>query len=238
MSTSSCGSLGPQPSVKYPLTFPAVQRDEPEEKHPVTKEQIAVHIGGERPCVAGAQAYYPEALYYSVRNLVFKLAAKYQVTCPRSEVEDMAQDCWVRIVTKLHTYNPKWRFTTWVYKVCSSVLNKSYQKSRRHAVHLVEMPDGLDEERVLDEADGGAVVRDFRDSIDLRGIIRELKHLHPDKAEMVDAIFMHEPGVLNSDVVYRRAATRCGSTASKVSRFVREEVRPFFTERLGDQLNV
>lgn len=239
MSTPSRGDSGPQPTtVKYPFTFPVVERDEPEERFPATKEHIAVHIGQERPCVTVAQTHYPEALYNSVRNLVFKLAAKYQVTCPRSEAEDMAQDCWVRIVKKLHTYKPKWRFTTWVYKVCSSVLNKNYQRSRRRAAYFAEMPEGLDDERSFEEDDGGVGLRDFRDSIDLKGIIRELKELHPERAEMVDAIFQHESGVLNSDIVYRRAASRCGSTASKVSRFFREEVRPFFIERLGEQLNV
>ena len=230
MSTSTRGDSGPR--QKFPVTFrQPIRYEEPTPKRPVSKEMMAEHLGQERPCITVAQTYYADGLYKSVSNLVFKLAVKYHPTCPRSEVGDMAQDCWVRIVKKLHLYRMNRScFTTWVYKVCSSVLNKSYKRSKKRASRYVEMPDGLDENRTQEEAALG----DFRNTIDLKGIIRKLKVLYPERKSMIDAIFVSRDGLYNSDVVYRSAAVSCGSTAAKVSRFFKEKVRPFFIDQFKE----
>ena len=217
--------------------FPVITRDEPKTKCPVTQEYLATFIGQNRPCVTLAHTFFPEALHASVTNLIFKLAAKYHVTCSKSEVEDLAQDCWLRIIKKLHTYKAdKAKFTTWVYHVCGSVLNKKYQKARKVARWIAEAPEGVHEDRISrDDATTVAANSDFRDTIE------EMKEMYPTKSAMIEALFWDPDGdgegsrVLNHKFVYRRAAQQCGSTAASVSKFFKECVRPFFSERFAGE---
>lgn len=229
MSTLRCGELASsRTSKKFPVTSSG--REESKRKKPVTQEIIATHLGRQLPCIATAHTHYEQALYDCVKHLVAKQAKCYSVTCPNWEVADMIQDCWHRIVKKLHTYKPPDRggskFTTWVVKVSNSVLNKGYRKGQKRQDRFVEMPDGLDENRVSEEDSTDDAERsDFMDTI------IQLKEAHPEKADLIDAIFMDSDGHLNPSIVYKRAADTCGMKAPQVSRFFKEVVRPFFINR-------
>ena len=238
MSSPTLGLQRP-PSTKCPVPYPV----ELACKCPVTQEVMAMHVGAqvgahlngrEPPPSTKTQELYLGLLQDSVANLVFKRAAAYGSSCPCNEVEDMAQNCWERIMKKIHTYNAKRaKFTTWVYAVCGSVLNKDYQRNQRYAARFIQMPQGLDENRIArDDSTSSASFNDFYDTIE------QLKTKYPDKVGMINAIFVNKEGALNDKIVYRRAAMQCGVSAAKVSEFFRTVVRPFFIERFeGEAYN-
>jgi RNA polymerase sigma factor (sigma-70 family) len=214
---------------KHPVRF-----DEPVQKCPVTKEEIAMHIGRGLPCVNLAQQQFLGVLHDSVSNLVYKLAVKYAPTCPHADIEDMVNDCWYRILYRLCTYDSKKsKFTTWCWRVCASVLNKGYWRGKRYSSHMTELKDGLDEERLADEN-----TRSRADRVDVRAAIADLLLAHPDKRDIIEAMFIDADGDLNTNIVFRDVAERSGSTSTKVSRFYRKVVQPFFIERFkgeGDE---
>jgi DNA-directed RNA polymerase specialized sigma24 family protein len=54
------------------------------------------------------------------------------------------QDCWYRILDKIHTYSSKKsKFTTWSYHVCRSVLSRTYRKSLKYSERYVELDQTL-----------------------------------------------------------------------------------------------
>lgn len=201
-------------------------------RFPVTKEDIAMHLGQGLPCVTLAQHHYYDILHESVKRLVKKLAIAYEKTCTKSEVEDLEQDCWYRIMLKLHLYKShKSKFTTWCWRVCQSVLNRTYRRSEKYDNLHTEMPDGLDENRAgAEDSRSKAVCRD------VRATIVDLSLAYPHEKSIIDAMFSDSDGDLNTKIVYREVAERSGVSAAKVSRFFKESVQPFFQNRFkGDR---
>lgn len=205
---------------------------EPPKKIAVTREEMAMHIGQCRENILPCHIHYMDALYASIEKLVFKQAAKYSQTCYKGETEDLAQDCWFRIMEKIHLYNSsKSKFSTWVVTVSNSVLNKLYRKGQKKKSRFVEIEEegGLDENRTSDDdSTSGAWSADFLDAIN------DLKKEYPDKVQMINGIFMDESGNYNDKVVYNRAARASGASAAKISNFFKEVVRPFFYNRFAE----
>lgn len=206
------------PSRKYPVI-------EHPPKCPVTQDQIAYHLGQQLPLTLPAHQHYPDILYESVCNLVYKLAHTYQCSFPRSDIDDLAQDCWYRIVRKLHLYNPQYSFTTWCNHVCRSVLNKKYRKQSAKNSKLSRT--SFDEVKQMigkKDSKSASHAHDFWDAVE------RMKCKHPNRAHIIDAIFMDSTGAPNHDIVYRRAAEQCGESSSCVSYVFRTVIRPFFQQ--------
>ena len=232
-------ALGVQCSVRYPVTiqkFPVTQSRYPVEdvprKFPVTQEHMAVHLGLKRANTLPVHEVFPDSFYENVSNLVFKMARKYVDTCYGATVEDLAQDCWYRIVFKLHTFNPaKAMFTTWCWKVCSSVLNKGYQRTKKRTSHLAEMPDGLDENRIPDENTKCPTL-----SFEMRKAISDLRDLYPDDSEILTHMFgdIGPDGALEHTINLSGTAKASGVSLQRVTRFYHDVVKPFFIERFKE----
>jgi len=115
MGYPSTGAKCPVVSSRFPVEdsrFP-VTEDLPK-KYPVSQGHMAEHLGSNLPCTTPAQAVFLDTLYDSVSGLVYTLCHKYVDTCHHDEVSDLSQKCFVRIITKLHTYRQhKAGFTTW-----------------------------------------------------------------------------------------------------------------------------
>ncbi len=73
---------------------------------------------------------------------VFRLVSRY--TRDRSEAEDLAQDVFVKVFHKLHTFQQDSAFFTWVYRIAVNTANDhATRKSRRH-MRLVDDDSALD----------------------------------------------------------------------------------------------
>lgn len=195
-------------------------------KRPVTQDGMAAFIGSNQPHTLLVHECFVDELYNSVCKLIYKNVQQRLYSCS-SDMEDMAQDCWVRVLKKLHLYDPKRAaFTTFVSCVCASVLNKGYRKSQKHASRYVEMPEGLNESRVSNDC-----VADSTLSSDIKGVVRDLKMMHPDHYDVLVAMFGKENEVLPVDINLSSIAKKTGIRTSKVSKFYHKVVRPFFVER-------
>jgi len=70
-------------------------------------------------------------LYDSIYKMVFSIAGKY-VTNSNDDIEDLANDCMLKIVRCLGSFDlNKGKLTTWCWRVCTSVLNKKYRKDEK-----------------------------------------------------------------------------------------------------------
>ncbi len=59
------------------------------------------------------------------QSLVFRLA--FRLLCNEDEARDMVQETFVKVWLSLRTYNYRYRFTTWLYKIATNV---SYDRLR------------------------------------------------------------------------------------------------------------
>ena len=201
---------------------------------PVTQEVIAYHLGQNLPCESIVHDYYPDALYDSVNRLVYQVARKYAVTIPNQSVDDLAQECWRRIIFKLHLFDPeKAKFTTWCYRVSSGVLCKLYHKERKRADRFVSLPDGFDEERIIpDDVEENVLCANIKE------IVIELMEFHPYYEDVLVALFgnPHEDKFTPMRLDFEDASEVTGMSVPKIRRFYKTIVYPHLKEKLGRAL--
>ena len=59
------------------------------------------------------------------------------MACNEAEAEDLAQEVFLRVFRTRDRYEPRARFSTWLYRIASNVsLNSLRSRSRRHTVIL------------------------------------------------------------------------------------------------------
>jgi RNA polymerase sigma factor (sigma-70 family) len=205
---------------KYPLTT----HSEFVKKYPATQEALAMKLGQDGDLLSlTMRNLCLEALYECVCNLVYKQAIRYSPTCPHLDVADMVQECWHRIIRKLHLYKQeKAKFTTWVVKVAMSVLSKIYRKGIKLSERYTEITEGEHERCSDDKATESVWRSDFKQAIEL------LKAEYPDKSNIVQSLFYDEDGDLRSRMVFKTTAEECGISAQKVSDFYHQVVKLFF----------
>jgi len=220
-------------SVRYPVIarkYPVTECRFPVEdcRYPVSKEDMAVFLGSGLPCVTLAQCQYCDVLHDSVMLLVFNIARKYK-TFHGVGIEDLSQDCWYRILRKLHLYDPtRSSFTTWCSKVCFSVLNKGYERNKLRSHRFVSFPDGLDESRISENPS-----HSFMLGHDIRQTVTELMSMYPSYKHVLIEMFGDiENGMpMPSRINIRSISKRSGSPKGLVSRFYRDVVQPYFIKR-------
>ena len=232
MNTPLCGvEERPPPKTPYVSESTPSDHDTEIKRCPVSKDQIAMYLGQGMPCLTAAHKAFPEVLYESVHKLVRKLAIQYSVTC-RDDKEDLMQDCWCRIIFKLHLFKAhKGNFTTWCWRVCTSVLDRKYNRESKKEDIMVEMPEGLDDNRVGKEDSRTSAI-----SIDLRNAIDDLVAENPKDRHIIEAIFMDSDGDLKSKIVYSQIGREIGVKAAQVSRVHKNIVKPFFYKRFKGEI--
>lgn len=60
----------------------------------------------------------------------------------RYEAEELAQEAFIRAYCALHSYNPAYKFSTWLYKIATNLCLNYFKKQKR----LVQVDDYQDEE--------------------------------------------------------------------------------------------
>jgi DNA-directed RNA polymerase specialized sigma24 family protein len=210
----------PVETVRFPVS------DTP--RYPVSKEYMATFVGLGKTPSNQMEGYFLEELHASVSAMVHGLVFKYVSTCQWGESTDMVQDCWVRILEKLHLYKrDRAQFTTWIYHVCSSVLNRYYRKGRKYRERYVEM-----DETIRDSQVSQVEVSSMEKGSDVRMAIRELLEENQDHRGIILALFgSPDADRLAVDVDCGRAALACGLEKSQVVDFYEDVVRPFFVQR-------
>ena len=74
----------------------------------------------------------------------------------RNEAEDLAQEVFVKVFRKLHTFQQDSSFYTWVYRIAVNTSTDHLSRHKRRRLHLVEDTGTLDNGDRIEGADGAA----------------------------------------------------------------------------------
>jgi RNA polymerase sigma-70 factor (ECF subfamily) len=113
------------------------------------------------------------AIYRAFEVPVRTLARR--IVVPRAAADDVAQDVFVDVITRLHQYDARGSFAGWVRSIavsrCLMHLRSPWQRSRRWLEGATHALEGLQDER---QRAAGGETADGADAIDLE---RALAHL-------------------------------------------------------------
>ncbi len=197
---------------------------------PVTKEfmatSLAAEMKGDSP-PHPAKEHFREALYESIVRLVGDLSHRYSFTCV-DNTDDLMQDCMLRVWKKLENYDSsKGKFSTWVWYVCKSVLNRKYSKSKKY--RSVFVPQGENVSAPEREHHYGDIL-----AHEFAGAVRELAQRFPEKGAFIYEVFgnPNTPGYIPPRLVrIAESARNIGMRRSEATSFYTRVVRPFMRDR-------
>ena len=86
------------------------------------------------------------------QDRMFRVLSRF--TRDRMETEDLAQEVFVKVFRKLHTFQQDSSFYTWVYRIAVNTATDHLARRKRQRLHLVEDPAHL--ERGNEGIDGAA----------------------------------------------------------------------------------
>lgn len=103
--------------------------------HQKTDEQLVQAL------VEGQQAAFNELYqrYYGRMKGYFK-----QMLGQHGRPEDFTQDLFLKVIEKAHYFNPKYRFSTWIYTIASNMCKNSYRSKKNKKIDYVEELETLD----------------------------------------------------------------------------------------------
>jgi RNA polymerase sigma factor (sigma-70 family) len=195
---------------------------------PVTQQFIAGCLAAEKKGMViahPAKEHFTNVLYDSVVKMVTLICNKYSISC-QAEVDDLVQDCFLRITKRIGTYDcQKSMFSTWCWQVCSSTMNSRYRNHIRHASHFV------DTENIENygEPENAAIL-----SQDIAATIREIAEKYPTKKHILFGMFGNpdsEEFCLPTKVKLSKVARDIGVKYSEAYTFYRKVVKEAFKER-------
>jgi RNA polymerase sigma factor (sigma-70 family) len=201
------------------------------ERKLVSQEDLAVRVGS-----GEATKHEERAFRDCIAGLLHRMAFKY-VQGSQRDAEDLVQDCWLRILAYLGSYNPKKaKLTTWVWWVCRSVLNRDAELSKRererfcHAdthTHEITKPSSP-------QQDTPELVT-FRS--ELCEALGDLFKKHVDEQDILIEMFGNpfDEGRLRMDsICCADVARNVGRQHTEVYQFYIRKVRPFLQMRLAE----
>lgn len=108
------------------------------------------------------------------QDRVFRLLGRY--TRDRMEAEDLAQEVFVKVFRKLHTFQQDSSFYTWLYRIAANTATDHLARRKRRRLHLVEDVTVLDNDRGPDAGAAQPLLEE-----ELRSVTREVVAGLPEK---------------------------------------------------------
>jgi RNA polymerase sigma-70 factor (ECF subfamily) len=118
-----------------------------------------------KACSGDLVAYQEFVRLYSPR--VHAIA--YQMVGNSIDAQDIAQEVFVKLFTSLHTYNPRFTFTTWLYRL---TVNHSIDYLRKHRRHKNVSLEYVQDESML--KDGAPSPDRSLEANELKGAIKKI----------------------------------------------------------------
>lgn len=171
-----------------------------------------------------------EALVESVLNMVYMKCGEYTTSC-NQDVEDLAQDCFLRILKSISKFNPRLgRFTTWCWYTCKSQLNSEYR--RQLIVRSRFTSDYVINDNSMTVGPASTL------SLDITEVVRELAVKYPTKKRIIYTMFGGNPDedkelMLPSRIKCAEIAEKLDMEYMTVYTFYKNKVRPLFIERFS-----
>lgn len=146
---------------------------------------------------------------------VFRLLARF--TRDRIEVEDLAQEVFVKVFRKLHTFQRDSSFFTWLYRIAVNTANDAMSRRSRRRLRLVEDAAELDDGQ-REPGDAGAAEPLL--AAELRDVTRQLVDRLPEKYRTILVLREYE------DLSYNQISDVLGCSLGTVeSRLFRARQR-------------
>ena len=93
---------------------------------------------GDKQALAQLVSQYSERIY----NLALRILRN------REDAEDILQETFMTVIEKLHTFDGRSGFFTWIYRIAT---NASLMKLRKKKVNFTEIPDNMDLHNLVDK---------------------------------------------------------------------------------------
>jgi RNA polymerase sigma-70 factor (ECF subfamily) len=140
---------------------------------------------------AGGDAAAFEALYGRHKGPLYRFVLR-SVKAP-GEAEEIFQDVWMRAIEARARYQPKAKFTTWLYTIAH---NRLVDHWRAKGLSLVPIGDGDDDRPAIDPP-AGPSAEPHRRAEGRQSVARLLEALAALPAAQREAFLMHEEGGLS-----------------------------------------
>jgi len=93
-------------------------------------------------CLKGQQSSFSE-LIDKYKNLVFNLA--YRTTNNLEDAEDISQEVFIRVYKSLYNFNPRYKFSIWLYQVTLNLCRDRFRKGKILSVSLDALSNEADQ---------------------------------------------------------------------------------------------
>ena len=90
----------------------------------------------------GQQSSFSE-LIDKYKNLVFNLA--YRMTYNLQDAEDISQEVFIRVYKSLSNFNPRYKFSTWLYQMTLNLCRDRFRKGKIPSISLDTPPNEGDQ---------------------------------------------------------------------------------------------
>lgn len=139
--------------------------------------------------------------------------------CPE-DAEEACQDALVKVATRLHQFQGRSRFTTWLHSVASNAARETYRSLKRRAAErpVDDMPTAADPRTT-------SVIAGSR--LDLLEALDTLESVQP---ELVEAVVLRDVSELDYTEIARVLDVPLGTVKSRIHR-ARQELRPLLMIR-------
>ena len=109
----------------------------------------------------------------------YAFTLSFRILYDEDEARDAVQDSFIKIWKKIHEYDSKIKFTTWMYRIVTNTAIDRYRSIKRHK--SVKMDDVAER---LDQLQDGSLEVNLSNE-ELAGIIKTLADDLPEKQKMV-----------------------------------------------------
>ncbi len=145
----------------------------------------------------------------------FAFTLAFRILCDEDEAKDATQESFIKIWKNIKNYNPKMKFTTWMYKiVTNTAIDRLRTKSRVNMVSLEavsENLDGLREDpgKKIDNKEAAQLIRaiaeDLPEKQKLTFVLRDIQGL---SSEEVQTILDIPENSVKSNLYHARKAVK------------------------------
>jgi RNA polymerase sigma-70 factor, ECF subfamily len=157
-----------------------------------------------------------EQLVRRYQPYAYSLAMKF--LCDHAEASDVVQESFLRVWNNIDRYDPKQKFTTWLYKIVSNLCVDRFRSlqrtrtiflSRERDIMVEDLPDESDWETLLSHQDLAGIIRTLTNSLSrTQKLVFTLRDLQDLTIEEVVEITGLSTGSVKTNLHYGRKAIR------------------------------